>query len=178
MNDEETELIRIPEERVKIIIGKEGRTKKMLEEKCNVRLVVDSEGEIQITGGPTDVFFATDVIKAIGRGFEPRTALKLIDQDYGLYILSLKEIANSDKTIIRLKGRVIGEKGTIRMEIERATDAKLCVYGSTVGIIARADTMHHAKEAVDMLLRGVKHTSVLNYLAKARREIMRERLKG
>jgi len=178
MNDEEIEVIRIPEERVKILIGKEGRTKRMLEEKCKVSLAVDSEGEVHITGDPTDVFFATDVIKAIGRGFEPRTALKLLGQDFGLYIMPLKEIANSDKSIKRLKGRVIGEKGTIRMEIERATDAKLCVYGSTIGIIARADTMHHAKEAVDMLLRGAKHNSVLNYLAKARREIMQERLKG
>jgi ribosomal RNA assembly protein len=176
--EQEIEIIRIPEERVKALIGKEGKTKQLIEKKCDVTLAVDSEGEVQIRGDTTEVFFAKDVVKAIGRGFEPRTALKLLDSEYGLYIVSLKEIANSDKAKLRLKGRVIGEKGKIKTEIEHSLDARLSVYGSTIGIIARIDTMEQAKEAVDMLLRGAKHTSVLNYVAKARRQIMQERLRG
>jgi ribosomal RNA assembly protein len=178
MMEEETEMIRIPEERVKILIGREGKAKHLIEKKCNVTLTVDSEGEVQITGDTTKVFFALDVVKAIGRGFEPRTALKLLDNEHGLYIVSLKEIANSDKAKQRLKGRVIGEKGKIKTEIENSLDAKLSIYGSTIGIIARIDTMEQAKEAVDMLLRGAKHTSVLNYVAKAKRQIMQDRLRG
>jgi ribosomal RNA assembly protein len=178
MNEQETEMLRIPEERVKVLIGKEGKIKKLIEEKCNIAFTVDSEGEVQVTGDPMEVFFALDVIKAIGRGFEPRAALRLLDHDYGLYIVSLKEFANTDKGILRLKGRVIGEKGKMRIEIENATDSKLSIYGGTIGIIAKIDTMERAKEAISMLLRGAKHSSVLSYLAKAKREIMHERLKG
>ncbi|MBU0531962.1 RNA-processing protein [Candidatus Micrarchaeota archaeon] len=173
-----SEIVRIPEERVKILIGRDGKTKKRIEEKCNVELDIDSEGGVQISGDPSDVFFAMDVVKAIGRGFEPRIALLLRKDDYGLYIISLKEIAHSDKTLTRLKGRVIGEKGKIREQIESSVDAKLCIHGNTIGIIAKIDTMEYAKEAVNMLLTGAKHTGVLNYLAKAKRGIMQERLKG
>jgi len=37
--------------------------------------------------------------------------------------------------------------------------------------------MEYAKEAISMLVEGAPHTTVLNYLAKARREIMDSRLK-
>lgn len=178
MNDNEIEVIKIPEERVKVLIGKEGKAKKMIEEKCKVELTVNSEGDVQISGDSMDVFFARDIVKAIGRGFEPRVALRLLESDYGLYIISLKEVANTDKAIARLKGRVIGEKGKIKTQIEESADAKVCLYGSTIGIIAKIDTMEYAKEAVNMLLGGAKHTTVLSYLAKVKRSIMQERLKA
>ena len=123
-------------------------------------------------------FFASDVVKAIGRGFDAREALRLLKDDYSFYLISLKEVAKTDKAKKRLKGRIIGEKGKMKTEIEKAADAKLCIYGSTVGIIAKIDTMEYAKEAVNMLINGAKHTSVLNYLSKARRTIMQERLTG
>ncbi len=173
-----TEIVRIPSERVKVLIGREGQNKKRIEERCKVELAIDSEGEVQINGDPAEVFFAKDIVKAIGRGFSVDDALRLLKHDYGLYIISLKEVAHSDKAIIRLKGRVIGEKGSIKSQIESATDSVVSVYGNTVGIISRIDSMEYAKEAVTMLINGAKHSTVLSYLAKARRELMQERLKG
>jgi len=173
-----TEIVNIPSERVKSLIGKEGSTKRVIEKKCNVELTVDSEGVVQINGESADVFFAKDVVKAIGRGFRPEKALHLLKHDYGLYIIPLKEVLGSDKAITRVKGRVIGEKGKIKSQIETSTDSFLSVYGNTIGIISRIDSMEYAKEAVAMLIRGAKHSSVLSYLSRAKREIMQERLKG
>jgi len=173
-----TEIINIPSERVKALVGKEGNTKKRIEERCNVELIVDSEGVVQINGESADVFFAKDVVKAIGRGFRVNDALRLLGHDYGLYIISLKEALGSDKAIARVKGRVIGEKGSIKSQIESSTDSILSIYGNTVGIISRIESMEYAKEAIAMLIRGAKHSAVLSYLAKAKREIMQERLKG
>ncbi|MGV8085487.1 MAG: KH domain-containing protein [Candidatus Bilamarchaeum sp.] len=172
-----TEIVKIPQERIKILIGEAGHNKKLIETKCKVKLEIDSEGDVEIEGDTTEEFFAKDVVKAIGRGFGMKESLMLIEQDYNLYIISLKDFVNSDKAITRLKGRVIGESGKMKNDIELATESYLSIYGSTIGIIARLDTLEYAKEAVSMLLDGAPHSTVINYLAKAKREILDGHLK-
>ncbi len=172
-----TEIIRIPEERVKVLIGKEGRTKKTIEQRCGVGLQISDE-EVQISGDPADTYFAMEVVKAIGRGFEPRKALLLLKDDYTFYLIPLRELLPTDKAIKRLKGRVIGEEGRIKTLIEEATDSFVSVYGNTIAIIAKADSIEYAKEAISMLINGAKHSTVLSYLAKSKREIMDSRFRG
>jgi len=174
----DSEIIKIPAERVKALLGEGNAVKAEIEKKCNVELRVDRDGDVELSGDPSDIFFAKDVIKAVGRGFTPYQALKLMDHDYGLFIIQLKDIANSDKTMVRLKGRVIGENGKIKSRIEDATDSYVSVFGNTIGIISRTDTMEYAKEAVMTILEGARHSTVLAFLAKARREIMEQRLRG
>jgi ribosomal RNA assembly protein len=176
MND--SEIIRIPAERVSALLGEGGATKASIEKRCKVELQVDRDGDVEIFGDPADIFFAKDVIKAIGRGFPAHQAMKLMDHDFNLYIVQLKDITNSDKAIVRLKGRVIGENGKIKSRIEDATDSFLSIYGNTIAIISRTDTMEYAKEAVTILLEGARHSTVLGFLAKSRREIMENRLRG
>jgi ribosomal RNA assembly protein len=176
MND--SEILKIPAERVSALVGEGGTVKAQVEKKCNVELQIDKDGDVEISGDPADIFFAKDVIKAVGRGFPPNQALKLMDHDFSLHIIQLKEITNSDKAIVRLKGRVIGENGKIKNRIEDATDSFLCIYGNTISIISRMDTMEYAKEAIAMLLEGARHATVLGFLAKSQREIMEKRLRG
>lgn len=173
-----SEILNIPKERVKTLLGENGATKRKIEAKCNVTLSIDPDGEIDIEGDPADIFFARDIVKAIGRGFTPEAALRLMGHDFGLYVISLKDYTHSENAVTRLKGRIIGERGKIKSRIEEATDSYLSVYGSTVAIISRIDTMEYAKEAVGMLIDGARHTSLLAYLAKAKREIMESRLKS
>lgn len=173
-----TDLVKIPTERVKALLGKDGITKKRIEKKCNVELTVDKEGDVEIAGDSADVFFAIDVVKAIGRGFNPSIALKLMKDDFAFYLIPLKDLAGSDSAIKRLKGRVIGEKGRIKEAIEDATDCYLSIYGNTIAIIGPLDSMEYAKEAIGMLVNGAKHTTVLGVLAKSKRTIMEARLRG
>lgn len=172
------DFVKIPHERVGVLLGKNNENKELIEKKCNIKITLEGEGDIEITGEPMDVFFAKEVVKAIGRGFETNKALKLLANEYGLYIISLKEIARSENDMTRLKGRIIGEKGRIKIEIESATQSEVSVYGSTVSIISKIDTMEYAKEAIAMILDGAPHIAVLNYLAKTKRKIMEDRLKG
>lgn len=173
-----TEIVKIPLERVKVLMGENGSTRGRIERKCNVTLTVEDEGDVEIDGDATDVFFARDVVKAIGRGFAPGDALRLAGQDYNLYLIQLKDIAPSEKAMTRLRGRVIGREGRIKGDIESATQSVLSVYGNTIGIISRIDTMPYAKEAIGMLLEGAMHAAVEAYLSRARREIMDARLRG
>ena len=172
-----TEIIRIPEERVKVLIGKDGRTKKVIETKCKVELKI-TDGEVEVSGDATEIFFASEIVKAIGRGFEPRKAMLLLKEDFMFHLVALREILPSEKAIIRMKGRVIGEDGRIKTMIEESTDSFLSVYGNTIGIISKADTIEYAKEAVSMILNGARHASVLAYLSKAKREILESRFRG
>ena len=172
------EVIRIPSERIKVLIGEKGETKKMLEKKCKVKLDVSSEGEVQLTGESAELYFAKDVIIAIGRGFNPRMAIKILGHDYQFYLLHLRDYLKSDNAIKRIKGRIIGEKGAMKKEIENAADCRLSVYGNTVGIIAKTDSVEYAREAVEKLIRGSKHASVYRYLGSVRRRLMEDRLRG
>jgi ribosomal RNA assembly protein len=173
-----SEFVKIPAERVKVLLGPGNATKKKVESRCNVELNVDTDGEVEIIGEASDIFFVRDVIKAIGRGYGPETALKLLTHDYGLYIIPLKELASSENAITRVKGRVIGENGKIKAQIEEATDSYLSIYGNTIAIISRIDTMEYAKEAIGMIIDGARLTSVLGYLSRAKREILESRLRS
>jgi ribosomal RNA assembly protein len=170
------EIIRIPAERIKALIGERGKTKGLIEDKCNVKLEIDEDGEVHIEGDSSDVFFAKDVVKAIGRGFEPRDALKIVNENYNFELIELKEELKNEKAITRIKGRIIGEKGKMKSEIEAATESVIAVHGYTVGIISRLDTMEYAKEAITMIIDGAEHSSVYNYLAKMKKKILADRL--
>ncbi len=174
----EEEIVRIPAERVKVLLGKDGKMKELIEKKCGIRLKVDAEGEVTISGESENIFFYKDVITAVGRGFNPQKALKLTNPDYQFYLFHLKEYLSGDKAIKRIKGRIIGQDGKMREEIESATQCYLSVFGNTVGIIATIDTIEYAKEAVQMIINGTTHSSVYAFLGKARRRIIESKLKG
>jgi ribosomal RNA assembly protein len=170
------EIVRIPEARVKNLIGTDGKTKKLLENKCKVKIEVDSEGEVQIEGEIAEEFFAKDVVKAIGRGFDPNDALRILDDNYQFELIDLKEVLKNEKAVKRIKARIIGEKGKMKTEIEEATDSRISVYGFTVGIISQHDTIVYATEAINKLINGSEHARVFGYLAKAKKEILKQRL--
>ena len=170
------EIVRIPTERLKALIGEQGKTKSLIEKKCSVKLDVDEDGEVRISGDSADIFFAKDVVKAVGRGFEPRDALRIANDSYQFELIDLKDVLKNEKAITRIKGRIIGEKGKMKSEIEAATESVIAVYGYTVGIIARLDTMEYAREAVMRLVDGAEHMSVYNYIAKAKKDILVSRL--
>jgi len=170
------EIVKIPLERVGIL--KNEKTKKMLENKCGIRIKVDDEGAVHVAGEPADVYFSKNVIAAIGRGFEPKDALLIVEKDYGLYIYHLKDEFGSENSIKRVKGRVIGEKGKTKREIEEATESKISVYGNTIAVLAKPDAMEYARTAIEKILHGAMHSSVYRYLADAKRKLFEERLRG
>jgi len=176
--------VRIPSERVGVLIGREGSVKGIIEKKCKVYLKVDSEtGEVEVTTNeqtedPTTVFKVQNIISAIGRGFSPEKALRLLDDDVTLEVINLREVlGRSGEDIRRVKGRLIGEKGKTRRIIEEMTSVDISVYGHTVSFIGKVNEVEVAKEAVERLIGGSQHKSVYRYLGRKRYDIKKERLK-
>jgi len=176
--------IKIPAERVGVLIGPEGKTKKLVEVKLAVELQIDSQsGDVTITMSekakdPSTLFRAKEVVTAIGRGFSPEHAFRLInDEEAILDLIDLRvAFGKSESDIKRVKGRIIGMEGKTRRIIEELTDANVAVYGHTISIIGNIDQAQVAREAVEMLVRGSLHATVYRFLHRKRRELKKKML--
>jgi ribosomal RNA assembly protein len=176
--------VKIPKERVGILIGPEGKTKQYLEGKVQVKLDIDKEGSVKIIllencTDPSLLLRAKDMVTAIGRGFPPETAFRLIRNEDDIFdMIDLRVIfGRSESDITRIKGRIIGTEGKTRKLIEELTDADVVVYGHTVGIIGSYTEADAARNAVQMVIDGCEHHTVYNYLQKKRTELKKEKLK-
>lgn len=172
--------LKIPKERVAVLIGKKGQVKKEIESSTKTTIKVDSkEGDIFVSGKDAlGLYNAREVIKAIGRGFNPEVAELLLKPDYCFEIVSLADFAKSKDSETRLKGRVIGSEGRSRKLIEELTESYISVYGKTISIISDPETALIAKQAVESLLRGSTHANVYKWLEKKRREIKKKQWIG
>ena len=165
--------LKVPRNRVAVIIGKEGSIKKEIEESTNTKLNIDSkEGDIFVSGEDAlGLYTAREIIRAIGRGFNPEIAKLLLKQDYIFEVVDLSEFVGKSKdAMLRLKGRVIGKEGKSRKLIEELTECNISVFGKTIGIIGLPESASNARQAVESLLRGSTHANVYKWLEARRRE--------
>lgn len=158
--------IKIPEERLPVLIGKKGMTKRSIERKTKTKISADEE-EIVIEGESIGVLDAENIIKAIGRGFSPEIAENLLDEDNTLIIIDLPK---SEKAQKRLKSRLIGTKGKSRRNIERLTGTYMSVYGKTVSLIGNYSNMNLAEQAVQKIIKGIPHRFVYEFLEARQHE--------
>jgi ribosomal RNA assembly protein len=176
--------VRIPKERVGVVIGPDGTTKKNIEEKLSVELEIDSDaGDVHITVSenatdPSTLFRAKDVVTALGRGFSPEHAFRLVrDEDVLMELIDLRgAFGKSEADLKRVKGRIIGMNGKTRRIIEELTDANVAVYGHTVGVIGTLEQVQVAREAIEMLVKGSMHSTVYRFLHRKRRELKKNML--
>ncbi len=174
----DTQELKIPLERIAILIGKNGETKKKLEKKKHVELEIHSEeGDVLIHGEDSVAVFDTAiVVKAIARGFNPELAELLYDEEYTLELITISDFSGkSQKKLLRLRGRVIGQEGKARKMIESITDTYISVYGKTIGIIGKVEDVAVSRQALEMLLEGAPHGNVYKWLEDKRRETIRRK---
>ncbi len=177
-------LVKIPKNRIGALIGPNASTKELIEKKLGVQLEVDSEsGDVNIILSPenTDpsmLFRAKEAVSAIGRGFSPEKARRLLDDEEAvLIVVDLREfVGKSEPDIKRLSGRVIGKEGKTRQLIEELTDAYVSVFGHTISIIGSLEEAEIARQAVEMFIRGRLHASVYRFLHAKRRELKKKRM--
>ena len=167
---------RIPQDRLGVLIGPEGGTKKRLEEQPGTRVDVDSQtGEVTIDESgaqdPVLALKARDVVQAIGRGFSEARAFRLLDEDVYLEVLDIKDFARTPARVEQIRARVIGTRGKTRRLIEELTGVDVSVLGHTVSLVGPTFEMAIAREAVIMLLRGSEHATVYRFLERKRADI-------
>ncbi len=157
--------LRIPEERVSVLIGEDGETLQEVEDLTNADIAVDGV-EVTIDADPLEELRAFNIVKAVGRGFAPDRALRLLEDNTDLCVMDVSEFAPTDNAKERLKGRVIGRDGETRAKIQNDTNTEIAVYGKTVSILGNVQNVQVAREAVRMLLDGRSHSTAYNYIEK------------
>jgi ribosomal RNA assembly protein len=174
--------IKIPQERIGVLIGPKGKDKKWIESTLGVYLEIDSEsGNVEVSLAPKQqdismLFMAQNIIAAIGRGFSPMRAMNLMNEDNDLNIIDLEEFVGPSKNAqSRVKGRIIGKEGKSRTLLEDLTDSYISIYGGTVSIIGPIENIPMTREAILMLIDGAYHKTVWNHLYAYRRKMKKER---
>jgi ribosomal RNA assembly protein len=177
------QVIKIPADRIGVIIGKNGKIKNEIEEKCNVEIEIDSEnGDAIISATQMQLiemqpFKAVEIISAIAKGFSPERAYRLLGDELIFQMIDLKDYAGkSSNAMDRIKGRIIGQNGKSRKTIEELTGAYISVYGHTVGLIGIFEEIKLASGAIIMLSKGSSHKAVYSMLQGARRKSKLERM--
>lgn len=154
--------VKIPQQRLPVLIGKRGAVKKAVEKNLDVKMDASGE-EMLIDGDALNVMTAENIIRAIGRGFSPHNAFRLFDEDNALEIIALPK---NEKELRRIKARIIGVEGKCWRNIERLTDTRISVYGKTVAIIGTYENVEKARQAIEKLIEGFTHASVYAFLEK------------
>lgn len=164
--------IRIPEDRIGVLIGKNGEVRRQIEKETGCRINISPDGVIIISGKDAIGFIkAQNVVKAIGKGFNPEIAMILLKDDLKMIeIIELPEYVD-ENAIKRVKGRIIGKDGIMRRNIEDTLDVKISIYGKSVAIIGNIENVDAAREAIFMLIDGAQHSRVLKFMEKRKREI-------
>jgi len=171
--------LKIPMVRIAVLIGHKGETKRELENQTGLKLEIDSKnGEIAINEqevkDPLVVMKMENIVKAIGRGFSPDNAMRLLDDDADFFIFNLQDyVGKKDTHIRRLKSRIIGREGKTRRVLEELTESKISIYGHTISIISDVVKMNILKKSVDMILTGSKHATVYRFVETQIRELKR-----
>jgi ribosomal RNA assembly protein len=157
------ESVLIPQDRKKVL------TKEVMDHignKLNLN-VSRKDNTVYIDGEGLELFQAKSIIKAIGRGFSPERAYRLLDLDETLDVVELKKLG--ERRALTIKSRIIGTNGKTRKKLEEYSGASISIYGNTIALIGTFEQIQSAKEAVMMFIKGVKHTTVYKFLEQVRK---------
>ncbi len=166
-------IIKIPKDRIAVLVGKEGSVKNKLEKILKVKMEVDSkDGDVSLQGdNGLDLMTAQNIVRAIGRGFNPDFAFELLEEGNYLEIIDIADFAGKNKkSRIRLKSRVIGTDGKARKTVEELTNTHTTIYGKTISIIGAYEDIGLARRAFESLLSGSRHATVYRWLENERKK--------
>jgi ribosomal RNA assembly protein len=156
--------VKIPQDRIGALIGEGGETMREIEDRAEVRLDIDSEtGQVAVetTGDPVTALKGPDIVKAIGRGFAPEEAMRLLDDELMLFeIIDIDAASRNKNDLTRHKGLM-----------EELSGASVVIYGSTLGIIGDPDQVEAVREAAQMILDGAPHGAVYSFLEDRHNEM-------
>lgn len=169
--------VKVPKDRIGALIGRNGDVKAKVEARTGVRISIDSEeGDVTVdysrAEDPSYVLSVMDFVVAIGRGFSPEKATMLLDDDWYLEVIDIRDyVGKKPAHVARMRARVIGTRGKTRQLFEELTGAYVSVYGNTVAIIGDILQLQIARRALDMLLAGSEHSAVYKFLESKRADI-------
>ena len=167
--------VKIPQDRIGVLIGEGGATMREIEERAEVRLDIDSETGavgVETVGDPVRGLKGPDIVQAIGRGFAPDEAFRLLDDEMMMFdLVDIAAAPRNKNDLTRQKGRLIGENGRTRQLMEELSGAAVVIYGTTLGAIGTPKQVEVVRGATEMILDGAPHGAVYSFLERKHNEL-------
>jgi ribosomal RNA assembly protein len=167
--------LNIPQERIGVLIGKNGETKRKIEEETKVKIQVQQDGTIRVeynSENPESYFKVRRIADAISSGFSGEDALRLLDDKLVLKIIDLRDFAGESSSRLKiLKGRIIGKDGKVWKKVEKLSGAKLALYNYTLGIIGEEESCEIAFKTILKILKGAQFSTVFKFLESQRKSL-------
>ncbi|MEM1826367.1 MAG: KH domain-containing protein [Desulfurococcaceae archaeon] len=174
---------KIPLERIGVLIGHNGRVKNEIMDKTRTNITIDSTtGTViiepaSLSTTALELMKARDIVKAIGYGFSPDRAFRLLDEEQVLLVIDLKQyIGDKPNHLQRIIGRIIGEEGRARRVLEEMTNTYISVYDTYIAIIGDYESANIAKKAIELLIEGRRHSTVYKYVERETYLLRRRRM--
>ncbi|OVE83368.1 KH domain-containing protein [Natronolimnobius baerhuensis] len=172
--------VKIPQDRIGVLIGQGGETMREIEAEAEVRLDIDSENgsvAVETVGDPVLGLKGPEIVQAIGRGFAPDAALRLLEDEMMMFdVVDIDAASRNKNDLQRQKGRLIGEDGRTRELMEELAGADIVIYGTTLGMIGTPEQVDAARTAAEMLLDGAPHGTVYSFLEDRHNEMKHQGL--
>lgn len=162
----------IPHKRAALL---DKKTLDMLRERLGCRIEL-ADNDLTIEGEPYNEYNAKNVLQAFARGFDLNKAFRLLNDDIFFQQINLKELFRNRDQIMRVKARVIGEKGRAKEYIESVSGADIAVFGGTVSTIGTVDELKVANAAIQVLVDGGMHKTAYIVMDKEKQKVIRGEL--
>jgi ribosomal RNA assembly protein len=153
----------VPHNRIMVI--KDGETRDKIRKSLNVKLSFQ-ENSVIIEGEGLELYQAKSIVKAMARGFSPQNAFRLLKEEESLETIELNQFNENRLKII--KSRLIGTNGKTWRMIESFSGCSISIFGKTVSLIGSYEQLSIAREAVNMIIKGSKHSNVYSFLFQSK----------
>jgi len=150
-----------------VIVERINKIKKavpVIEEKTKVR-VRFGKGQVTLKGPELEEYLVEQIVRAIDFGFYYDDALLLLNEDFVLEFVEVKEHTRR-KNLKDVRARIIGTEGKAKRTIEKLTGAVIVINENDVGVIVDSEHLDCTIQAIESLIQGAKHGNVFAYLEK------------
>lgn len=157
------------------------KNKEVFEKSYSVKISINKKDSLVYLNAtditiPYKFMKAKQAIEALSLGFSLDDILMLSDDNIFFERIDLTEIYRNRRDLKRIKARIIGSEGKIKLLIEEITGAKIAIGEKEVGIIGDYEQVKTAREAIELIIEGKSHRTLNNFLRMESRKLKRRRL--
>ncbi|MBT6690696.1 hypothetical protein HN903_01130 [archaeon] len=120
---------------------------------------------VSVKGAELNEFLVEKIILAIDFGFDIDDALLLLNEEFVLEFIEVKEHTRR-KNLKDVRSRIIGREGKAKRTIEKLTGCAVVISDNRIGVIVDADHLSATVQGIEGLIGGSKHGNVFGYLER------------
>ena len=120
---------------------------------------------VSVKGAELNEFLVEKIIRAIDFGFDIDDALLLLNEEFVLEFIDVKENTRR-KNLKDVRSRIIGTDGRVKRTLEKLSGGAVVIKDNTVGLIVDADHLSATVQGIEGLISGSKHGNVFGFLER------------